>query len=111
MLTELIDKIFNENKEIFSEYMGKDKLSKEDAIKDLITFIINLKTPLYLSNDDGKPFKIKDVINYLPVRLGLYEFNNNKKALDPEILVEQCTIYPTKKGQETYSEYRRLNSN
>jgi len=110
MLTELTDKIFNENKKIFEDYMKNDKLSKEDAIKDLTTFLANLKTPLYLSNDDGKPFRIKDVLNYLPVRLGWYELFD-KMDVNPERLVEQCTIDPTPKGKEIYSEYRRLKSN
>ncbi|MEK6833567.1 MAG: hypothetical protein AABY32_05990 [Nanoarchaeota archaeon] len=91
--------------------MKKQNMSKKDMISDITTYIINLKTPLYLSNDDKTAFKIKDVINYLPVILGLYDFSSDEKALDPEMSIEQCTIYPTTKGREIYAEYRRLKSN
>ena len=104
----LVNKIFLENRNIIEDYMKKKDLSKNQVISDLTTFLNNLNMPLHIEKK-GKAFQIKDVSDYLPVKLGLYGLSN-EKDLNPEMFVQQCTIYPTIKGKEIYSEYKRLNS-
>jgi hypothetical protein len=105
----LVNKIFLENRSLLEEIMKKDNLSKKDIINNLTIYLRGLYTDLYLSNDDKKSFKIKDVFEDIPMKLGFYE-PLDKENLDPERYVEQFTLTPTEKGKEIYAEYRRLKS-
>ncbi len=110
---EFLEEIFTENKEMFEEYMKKHGHSKKDVISDLAVYIHAMKTPLYLSNDEGGWFQIKEVKESLPVILGYYEIMEehfNKKKLDPNMKVQQCTIFPTKKGEEIYKKYKECSN-
>jgi len=98
-----LERLFNENENIFKEYPDKEK-----AKKDLRIILCNLNFNLHLESEKGT-FLLKDLQNYLPVKLGYYKILGGENK-NPEMLCEQCTITPTEKGNEIFREYRKFSN-
>lgn len=111
---EFINNIISENKNILENHMKKNNIQIEEIHEDIKNILYWLKCDnIHLEKEEGeKEFQIKDVLEYLPVKLGYFKIEDiSGEADDPERRVEQCPIIPTEKGKEIYAEYRRLRFN
>jgi hypothetical protein len=106
----LVAQEFEDNKEILIKYMKKHNLSTEDMYFELMEEISELNTNTFLEAKVSD-YKIKDALNELSVKLGYREiFNPDKKEINPEMIIEQCSLSPTEKGRKLYEEYNSLST-
>jgi hypothetical protein len=100
-----ISNIFRENSEIMEKYIKEKGISLKEGYEQLQTILSCLRTDLYLEKG-GKSFQLKEIYNLLPVKLGWYE-RLDKRDLDPEMYIEQCTLTPTNKSIQVEKAYRK----
>jgi hypothetical protein len=108
----LLNKIFNENKETIKNYMKEKNITLKTVHEEIKDILYSLRYEnLHLEGKNEGVFQIKDVLEYLPVKLGYFKiWNISGEADNPERRVEQCPIIITDKGRAAYAEYRKLKS-
>ena len=102
----LIKKIFSENKEILKKHMKEENVTLKTVNNEIKYILCLLKNDrIHLENENERVFQIKDIFEYLPVKLGYFKIENIPGEVeDPERRVEQCPIISTDKGKAIYSE-------
>jgi hypothetical protein len=106
----LLKKIFNDNKETIKNYMKEKNITLKTVHEEIKEILYFLKYDnIHLEGKNEGVFQIKDVLEYLPVKLGYFQiWNISGEADNPERRVEQCPIIPTDKGRAVYAKYKRL---
>jgi hypothetical protein len=109
---QFVENILKENSEIINNYIKEKNITLKTIHEEIDHILYLLKyDSIHLEENEDKAFKIKDILEYLPVKLGFFEiWNISGEANNPEKVVWQCPIIPTEKGKKIYAEYRRLNS-
>jgi hypothetical protein len=108
----LVKKIFDENKKTIKKYMKEKNITLKTVHEEIKDILYHLKyDQIHLEGNDERIFQIKDVLEYLPVKLGYFKIEDiSGEANNPERRVEQCPIIPTDKGKAIYAEFIRLKS-
>jgi hypothetical protein len=110
---QFVENIIKENSKVLDDYMKKKNITSKTMHEEIEDILYLLKYEnIHLEQRDEGAFKIKDVLEYLPVKLGYFKiWNISGEADNPERVIGQCPIIPTEKGKEIYSKYKRFNSN
>lgn len=110
---QFVENILKENSEVINNYMKEKNITSKTIHEEINDILYLLKYDnIHLEEKDEGAFRIKDVLEYLPVKLGFFEIWDISGEVDkPERVIGQCPIIPTAKGRKVYAEYKRLNSN
>ena len=110
---QFVENIIKENSKVIEDHMKEENITSKTMHEEIDEILYLLKYErIHLEKNNEGVFRIKDVLEYLPVKLGFFKiWNISGETNNPERVIGQCPIIPTTKGKEIYAEYKRLNSN